>query len=195
MVGPSPFAITQHPFSFSSSAERTDWVTLSIKAAGDFTAEIGALQPGTEVYLDGPYGAFTVDRHEGPGFVLLGAGVGVTPLMSIVRTLADRGDARPCYLFLNNRDRESIVFREEIDGLQSRLNLTVVHVLSHPDEAWQGERGHLNADLLRRHLPERYQHLQYFVCGPGPMMDATERALAEIGVPADRIHTERFVMV
>jgi predicted ferric reductase len=195
MVGQSPFAITQHPFSFSSSAERTDRVELSVKAAGDFTSEINALVPGTTVYLDGPYGAFTVDRHEGPGFVLIGAGVGVTPLMSILRTLADRKDVRPCYLFLNNRDRESIIFREEIDGLRSRLNLTVVHVLSHPDEAWEGERGHLNADLFRRHLPERYHQLQYFVCGPGPMMDATEDALAEIGVPADHVHTERFAMV
>lgn len=195
MVGQSPFAITQHPFSFSSSAERTDRVSLSVKAAGDFTSQIGALVPGTPVYLDGPYGSFTVDRHEGPGFVLIGAGVGVTPLMSIMRTLADRKDVRPFYLFLNNRDRESVIFREEIEGLKSRLNLTVVHVLSHPDETWDGERGHLNADLLRQYLPERYQHLQYFACGPGPMMDATERALAQIGVPADRVHTERFVMV
>ena len=195
MVGRSPFAITQHPFSFSSSAERTDRVMLSVKAAGDFTSEIGSLVPGTKVYLDGPYGAFTVDRHEGPGFVFIGAGVGVTPLMSMMRTLADRKDVRPSYLFLNNRDTESIIFREEIEALKSRLNLTVVHVLSHPDDAWKGERGHLNADLCRRYLPERYHHLQYFICGPGPMMDATEDALAEIGVPADRVHTERFVMV
>ena len=66
----------------------------------------------------------------------------------------------------------------------------MVHVLSHPDEAWEGERGHLNADLFRRHLPARYNYSQYFVCGPGPMMEATEAALTDIGVPADRVHTE-----
>ncbi|MDQ3966209.1 MAG: hypothetical protein M3246_07145 [Actinomycetota bacterium] len=96
-------------------------MTLSIKASGDFTSKVATLKPGTTVYLDGPHGAFTVDRHEGPGFVLIGAGVGVTPLMSILRTLADRGDVRPCYLFLNNRDWESITFREEIEELKSRL--------------------------------------------------------------------------
>ncbi len=67
MVGQSPFALTQHPFSFSSSAERTERVALTVKAAGDFTSRIGALTPGAEVYLDGPYGTFSVDRHEGPG--------------------------------------------------------------------------------------------------------------------------------
>ncbi len=110
MVGGSPFAVTQHPFSISSSAERADRVAFTIKDAGDFTSAIGALTPGTTVYLDGPHGAFTMDRHEGPGFVFIGAGVGITPLMSMLRTLSDREDRRPCYLFLANRDQESITF-------------------------------------------------------------------------------------
>jgi predicted ferric reductase len=74
MAGKSPFATTQHPFSISSSAERPDRVTLSVKAAGDFTSSIAALKPGTTVYLDGPHGAFTLDRHEGPGLRLCRSG-------------------------------------------------------------------------------------------------------------------------
>ncbi len=192
MIGKSPFAITQHPFSISSSAERTDRVKLSVKAVGDFTSTVGTLEPGTTVYLDGPYGAFTVDRHEGPGFVFIGAGVGITPLMSMMRTLADRGDVRPCYLFLGNRDWESITFREEIEELKTRLNLTVVHVLSRPHEGWEGEKGRIDAAVLRRHLPERYKRLQYLICGPEAMMDSIENCLAEIGVPEERVHAERF---
>ena len=195
MIGRSPFAITQHPFSISSSAEQTDRVALSVKVAGDFTSEIGALQPGTTVYLDGPYGAFTMDRYEGPGFVIIGAGIGVTPLISMMRTLADREDARPCYLFLCNRDWESITFREEIEELKTRLNLSVVHVLSHPSGDWECEKGHINATMLLCHLPKRYEHLQYFVCGPEAMMDATESYLDEIDVPEEQVHAERFGMV
>jgi predicted ferric reductase len=133
-VGKSPFAITRHPFSISSSAEKTGRVAMSIKAAGDFTRKIGRLQPGAAAYLDGPYGAFTVDRHNGPGFVFIGAGVGITPLMSMLRTMADRRDPRPCYLFFGNREWEGVAFREEIEELESRLNLEVVHVLSRPPE-------------------------------------------------------------
>lgn len=196
MVGGSPFAVTQHPFSISSSAEDGDRIELSIKAAGDFTSAMGSLQPGTTVYLDGPYGAFTPDRNEGPGFVFVGAGVGITPLMCMLRTLADREDERPCYLFLGNRDQESITFGEEIEALKARLNLEVVHVLSHPEAGWKGETGHLDADLLARHLPKRYERMQYFICGPERMMDATEKALTgKLGVPGDRVHSERFGMV
>lgn len=86
-------------------------MTLSIKASSDCTSKVATLKPGTTVYLDSPHGAFTVDRHEGPGFVL----VGITPLMSILCTFADRGDARPRCLFLNNRDWESITFRQETE--------------------------------------------------------------------------------
>src|SRR5918997_644152 len=203
-VGKSPFAITRHPFSISSSAEKTERVALSIKAAGDFTREIGHLKPGAIAYLDGPHGAFTMDRHDSaPGFVFIGAGVGITPLMSMLRTLADRGDVRPCYLFLGNRDQESITFREEIEGLRSKLDLKVVHVLSRPKEGWEGEQGRIDASVLsrgltsaeHRHLPQRCRRLVYFVCGPTAMMDDTEDALSRLGVPAERVHTERFGMI
>ena len=178
-------------------------MALSVKAAGDFTSSIAALKPGTTVYLDGPHGAFTIDRHEGPGFVFIGAGVGVTPLMSMLHTLADRGGARPCYLFLGNRNQKSITFREEIEGLKSKLDLEVVHVLSRPERGWKGEKGRIDASVLsrgltggeHRHLPQRCRHLVYFICGPDAMMDATEDALARLGVPAERVHTERFGMV
>lgn len=191
----SPFAITRHPFSISSSAEKAGRVALSIKAAGDFTREIGSLKPGATVYLDGPHGAFTMDRRDGPGLVFVGAGVGITPLMSMIRTMADRGDLRPCYLFFGNREWEDVPFREEIEELKRRLNLEVVHVLSRPPEGWDGEEGRIGAAVLARHLPERYRSLQYFICGPDPMMDAAEDALVRLGVPRRRVHSERFVMV
>jgi predicted ferric reductase len=194
-VDKSPFAITRHPFSISSSAEKTERVALSIKAAGDFTRKISRLEPGATAYLDGPHGAFTMDRHDGPGFVFIGAGVGITPLMSMLRTMADRNDLRPCYLFFGNREWEGIAFREEIEELKGRLNLEVVHVLSRPPEGWEGEEGRIGAAMLARHLPERYQRLQYFICGADPLMDAAEDALVRLGVPKRRVHSERFVMV
>jgi predicted ferric reductase len=194
-VGKSPFAITRHPFSISSSAEETARLTFSIKAAGDFTREIGCHKPGATVYLDGPHGAFTMDRHDGPGFVFVGAGVGITPLMSMLRTMADRNDPRPCYLFFGNREWEVVPFREEIEELRSKLDLKVVHVLSRPSESWKGERGRIGAEVLARHLPEQYGSLQYFICGPDSLMDAAEDALVRLGVPRRKVHSERFVMV
>jgi ferredoxin-NADP reductase len=98
-------------------------------------------------------------------------------------------------LFYANRDWDGVAFREELEDLKQRLDLTVVHVLEQPPEDWTGETGYLTAEILSRHLPPGHRRFQFFICGPDPMMDAAEAALVELGVPAERVHTERFDMV
>lgn len=191
----TPFKMTGHPFSFSSSAAATDGrVEMSIRRLGDFTSAIPEVAVGKRVYLDGPYGAFTIgnpaDMH-----VLIAGGVGITPMMSMIRTLADAGDPRPVILLYGSRDWDSITFREELEALEGRLDLRVVHVLSKPPADWQGESGHINAALLMRHLPTAYAAHEYFICGPGPMMDAVEKALGDINVPMSKYHSERYSFV
>jgi predicted ferric reductase len=191
----SPFKITGHPFSFSSSAEVTDGrVEMSIRNLGDFTSAIDKVPAGQRVYLDGPYGAFTIgnpaDMH-----VLIAGGVGVTPMMSMIRTLADQGDTRPVILLYGSRDWESITFREELEALKARLNLTVVHVLANPSAGWTGEQGFITADVFKRHLPPPYADHEYFICGPDVMMDAIEKALGEMNVPLSKYHSERYSFV
>jgi predicted ferric reductase len=193
-IGRSPFSLTQHPFSFSSSAER-DEVELAVKALGDFTSRVGELEPGTTVYVDGPHGVFSMDQDEGPGFGLIAGGVGIAGLISMLRTMADRGDVRPVLLFYANREWDGVAFREELETLKEKLTLTLVHVLEQPPEDWAGETGFVRGDVLERHLPPGYRRFQFFICGPDPMMDAAEAALVELGVPPERVHTERFDMV
>jgi predicted ferric reductase len=195
MVWGSPFKITGHPFSFSSSAAAKEGrVEMSIRNLGDFTKEIQRVPVGKRVYLDGPYGAFTIgnpaDMH-----VLIAGGVGVTPMMSMIRTLADRGDKRPVVLLYGSKDRESITFYEELELLKARLDLTVVHVLATPPAGWTGEQGFINAKMFKRHLPPPYSDHEYFICGPGVMMDAIEKALGEMGVPMAKYHSERYSFV
>jgi predicted ferric reductase len=191
----SPFKITGHPFSFSSSAAAPGGrVEMTIRNLGDFTSAIPRVPVGQRIYLDGPYGAFTIgnpaDMH-----VLIAGGVGITPMMSMIRTLADRGDPRPVILLYGSKDWESITFREELEAAQARLNLTVVHVLSDPPPGWTGEQGRITAEVFRRHLPPPYAEHEYFICGPGPMMDAIENALGELHVPMAKYHSERYSFV
>ncbi len=194
-VWKGPFRITGHPFSFSSSAEVADGrVEMSIRELGDFTAGLANVQPGQRVYLDGPYGAFTLgnpaDMH-----VLVAGGIGITPMMSMIRTLADRGDERAVILIYGSRDWESISFREELEALQGRLDLKVVHVLSKPPADWIGERGYIDAAVFERHLPAGHAQHEYFICGPDVMMDAIESALGQLGVPLSKYHSERYSFV
>jgi predicted ferric reductase len=193
-VGRSPFSMHYHPFSISSSAEQRDWIEFTIKTEQGFTQRIHDFRPGDSVYLDGPWGHFTMERHEGPGFVFIGGGVGVTPLLSMLHTLADRGDRRPCWIFLGNRRASSIIGADELEELAQRLDLTVVHTLSAPDEAWTGRRGRLDARLLDEVLPSSRNRLQYFLCGSEPLMDGAEAALAELRIPGEQVHSERFAM-
>jgi ferredoxin-NADP reductase len=110
-------------------------------------------------------------------------------------TLRDRGDPRAVLLFHAAHDPGRTVFREEIASLSNQMNLTVVPVYEAPPAGWAGERGYVTAELLQRHLPANRSHAHFFICGPPPMIDAVERALLELRVPAGRVHSERFDLV
>lgn len=194
-LGRTPFAIEDHPFSISSSAEDRRRIAFTIKEAGDFTSTIGDVERGSAAYVEGPHGAFSVDRYEAAGCVFVAGGVGITPIISMLLTLADRGDPHPHLLVYGSRTWQEVTFREELDELRERLRLTVVHVLSDPPQGWRGERGRITTSLLDDHLPNRRADYLYFVCGPPPMMDAVERSLLQAGVPWPSIYTERFNMV
>lgn len=191
-LGRSPFAIQQHPFSLSSGALEHDQVSLTIKELGDFTSRIGAVELGTIAYLEGPHGAFSMDRYEGPGCVFIAGGIGITPIMSMLRTLAERRDERHHELIYAAASPVDLTFRDELDALVGVLDLDLVYVLSDPPDGWTGETGRVTADLLRRHVLDEWPRHNYFICGPPPMMDAVERALLRGGVPLDQIFTERF---
>jgi ferredoxin-NADP reductase len=141
------------------------------------------LEVGTTVYVDGPHGVFSIDQDEGPGFGFIAGGVGITGLLSMLRTMADRNDVRPAVLVYANGEWEGVAFRRELERLESLINLTVVHVLERPPVSWTGETGYVTAELLSRHLPRGYRRFQFFICGPGALMDAAEAALIELACP------------
>jgi len=189
----SPFAMREHPFSIASSAARSDRIELAIKELGDFTATIKDVRAGERAYVDAPYGTFGIDEHpDAEGYAFVAGGVGIAPILSMLRTLADRGDRRPLVLFYGNRVWERIAFREALDTLAQRLDLKVVHVLLEPPADWSGERGFVTEDILMRHLPVTRHRFDYFLCGPTPMTQAVEQALAALGVPAAQVHAEIF---
>jgi predicted ferric reductase len=187
-----PWHIDAHPFSFSSSAAMHDRVEFTIKALGDFTAEVGTVAVGARAYLDGPYGNFTLDdRATGAAFIV--GGVGITPAFSILRTMRDMGDRRPAWLVYGAGSIASVLRRSELEALARDHGLELTLVLEEPVPGWTGERGLITREVLDRSLPDpSLSGLQYFVCGPGPMMDAVSDALRSRGVPASAVRAERF---
>lgn len=191
----TPYSLQQHPFSFSSSAEEPTRLTFTAKPLGDWTSTWEEIEPGTAAWLEGPYGDFT-PRHNGPrGAVFFAGGIGITPIMSMLRTLADRGDEQPCVLFYANSSWDEVIFRDDIEELKSRLDLTVIYVLEDPPEGWEGEEGFIDHEMLDRHLPRPCDDYSYYICGPEPMMDIVETDLAGRDIPLRLIMTERFEIV
>jgi len=194
-IGKSPFAVREHPFSFSSSAMRTDRVEISVKELGDFTSKIRDVEPGTKVYLDGPYGTFTTDRHHAPGYVFIAGGVGITPIMSILRTFADRRDRKPLVLFYAGKTWEEMTFRENLEELSKIMDLQVVYVLEEAPEGWKGEQGRINAEIMARHLPKDRLAYEYFLCGPEPMQNAVKECMNKLGLRLENVQSESFNFV
>ncbi len=192
----SPFRMREHPFSIASSGDNLDCLEFGIKAVGDFTSGIKDVKPGTVAFLDGPYGVFTVERYwDAAGFVLIAGGIGITPIMSMLRTAADRQDDRSFLLIYASRSWEDITYREDLDGLTDKLDLTLVHVLREAPEDWSGETGYVDQDLLDRYIPNHRGSRHYFVCAVPKMMDQVERALHMLHVPVTHVHMEHYNLV
>jgi predicted ferric reductase len=192
-AGRTPFTLTSNPFSMSSSA-LSRRVEFTIKQVGDFTGAVRQFRVGDTLYVDGPHGSFTLERNPGMGFVFVATGVGVTPFLSMLATLADAADTRPCWLVLGNRYEDQVVGVRQLARLRDRLNLTVVHVISRPSDQWAGERGRIDTALLDRVLPRARRSLEYFVCAGTETVESVERSLRALDVPADRIRHEEFGM-
>ena len=174
----------EHPFTIASSANVTGRLELTVRAQGDFSHRVAALRQGQKVWLDGPHGSFTAEEHGGrAGLVLVAGGVGITPMMSMLRTLSERGDGRRHRLVLAERGAEPL-FADELEVLCRRLDLEVTRTA--------GRR--VDVALLTDVLPGRPErdHLDYFVCGPPSLLAGALAALEQLAVPPARVHCEQF---
>lgn len=194
-IAGSPFALDQHPLSIASSASDADRLRFTVEEPGGQTSWIGTVKVGQRAYVDGPYGSLGLpsDPDPGSGIAFIARGIGITAVISMIRTLADRRDARPMILIDANDRVEDRIFCDELEVLATRADLRVVHVLREAPDDWTGEIGSVTGDLLDRHLPARDRdRWHYVLCGPPPMMEPLEQALLDRGVPLARILSERF---
>lgn len=148
-------------------------------------------------------------------YYLFGAGSGITPLMSIARTIVEKEPKSNIHLLYGNRNEESIIYKEELGQLEKRYagQLAVTHILSQPKRQkskgvlgllskgtlnWQGLVGRIDAQQISNFLsehPAASKEVEYFICGPGEMIDVVENTLVNRGIDKKSIHTERFTTV
>ncbi|MEL7124453.1 MAG: 2Fe-2S iron-sulfur cluster-binding protein [Bacteroidota bacterium] len=162
-----------------------------------------------------PEGRFTTKLNEDnpKTYYLFGAGSGITPLMSILKTILEKEPLSKIYLLYGNRNEECIIFKNELAELEQKYSgqIEVDNILSQPLKnkskkvaglfskkviSWEGKVGRIGSKEVNTFLsekPARHKEAEYFVCGPGNMIDNVEKALLSAGIDKKSIHTERFI--
>jgi ferredoxin-NADP reductase len=153
-----------------------------------------SLRPGIALSAFGPLGVFTMLAHPAPKYLFLSGGSGITPLMSMARSIYDLAAPSDIVFVHNARSPADIIFRRELDLIAAELpGFRLAHVCEHdaPDERWAGNRGRLTLDTLLRIAPD-FVEREVFCCGPAPYMAAVRAMLKGVGFDHERLHEESF---
>lgn len=157
-------------------------------------------KPGYELEVMEPMGNFhsPIDPANAKQYVLFGGGSGVTPVMAILKSVLIKEPKSNVILFYGNRNQSSIIFKDKLESLKAQYGdrLKVVHIFDVPEPGWSGYSGFIVKDMALRLLRENtnlnFQHAEFFICGPTPMMKQVEEALAVLQIPKEKVHIEYF---
>jgi len=183
----------EHPFTISSTPSRPDALQFVIRSLGDWTSKIHRLKAGETVFIDGPYGLFShmVSSKNEP-IIMIAGGIGITPMLSMLRYMADVDDPRQILLIWSNKTKEHIVFPEEFEDLNHRLqNFNIIHIITHGSRG-ENEIGRLDQTKLEKMLKGWSRKSDIFVCGPFEMMKEMIRAVKKMGFSSVRVYKEEF---
>jgi predicted ferric reductase len=186
----------EHPFSFSSQPANNENLTVTIKNLGDWTADTGKILAGDRAIVDGPYGKFVPLHYPiEEGIVLIAGGVGITPMLSIIRDFYQNRKDQKVILFWGVNTRSERICNDEFDTFEREMkNFALVPVIAR-DQNYEGEKGFITSELLDRVIKSHgYDpaNLEYFVCGPAVMQSSVLSILRAKGIRRKRIHYESF---
>ncbi len=191
-------------YSLSSSPNAKEPLTFTVKRIGNGTVSNyfnDHLEPGQQLEVMPPSGRFFYkpEKVNDTNFFFFAGGSGITPIFSIIKSLLLTTIRCRLKLVYANRDEGSIIFEQELERLQDLYpsRLAIVHILSRPDENWEGTQGYISEEIIRETLKGLDQVSQaaseFYICGPSPFMETAENALLATGISKTKIHIEKFI--
>lgn len=186
----------EHPFTIASSPQRTDAIAVTIKDCGDFTGLLDRARTGDLATVHGPFGRFSHDLHaDERDLVFIAGGVGITPLMSMLRAMRDRRETRRVTLIYACRGLDDIVFAGELTAMEGGRwpELKVIYVLSEPPAPWAGATGRVDVGRLEAWC-DGLDGWAFYLCCPPRMTVDLVRGLRGRGVSARHIHCDYFAL-
>jgi ferredoxin-NADP reductase len=185
----------RHAFSLVSAPHEDELVIATRMRDSAYKKALSALSEGQSVLLDGPFGSLTLGKNTDRPAVLIAGGIGVTPFMSMIRDAAHEGSKRRIVLLYSNRRPEDAAFLSELQKLEATApSLQVIATMTQMEnssQSWDGERGQLDAERLKRLTGTLFGAI-YYVAGPPGMVQALRSGLNGIGVDDDDIRSEDF---
>ena len=183
----------QRCYSISSSPSSTGYCEITVRREGRVSGLLhDRLQPGDRLHVAGPLGSFSLRDVPATNFAMIAGGVGITPLMSKIRYLADSGFAGEIDLIYSARTTSEIVFNDELVQLRKEFPRLSVHLtLTAADASWTGRHGRLTSEWIQEVVPDIGSRL-IRLCGPTQMAAATQQMLRRLGVTSSRIAFESF---
>jgi len=179
-------------YSISSAPESSGYLEISVKRQGVVSNLLHAtVRPGSVLTVKGAGGKFVYPAGDDRPLVLIGGGVGVTPLMSMLRHAIAADPARRVSLLLSARTAADVPFRDELAALASRHSQVRLCLRGSRDPGGVLEPGRIDEACLRTHAPEPAATI-FMICGPLPMIDATRASLLRLGARAEDVRAEAF---
>ena len=170
-----------HPYSLSAPPT-SNLLRITVKDLGDQSGALTSLKPGTKVIAEGPYGVFTASTRKKANVVLIGGGIGITPIRALLEELPEHVE---CDLLYRAATPDQIVFKDELDQLAKAKGARIHYLVGSPDEF------PMNARTLRELVPA-VADSDIYICGPHSLVTAVRSAASELGVAEDHIHDEAF---
>jgi ferredoxin-NADP reductase len=190
-IKPTGKELTKH-FSFSSSPTEKDHIEFTKKFTdSEYSTALKALKPGDWARIEAPFGSFTFEG-ELEKIAMLGGGIGITPLKSIIKYCTDKQLKTKITLLYGCRTENDIAFRKEFEQIQAEnSNFKVVFTLNEGNPNWKGNIGFITADMVKKEIPD-YKETTFFTCGPPPMVEVMEKLVASLGLPKTQLKREYF---
>lgn len=187
----------ERSYSIASEPERDGEIDLTVERIPDgevspFLHDVVML--GDRIEVRGPIGGYFVwEAALGGPLLLIAGGSGVVPLMAMLRHRARAGSDVPTRLLFSSRSFDEIIYREELDGLAAGDGLGVIHTLTRSQPVgWTGYARRIDEAMLREVLAPLGPSARAYLCGPTALVENAADALVRLGLPAERIRTERF---
>jgi predicted ferric reductase len=185
----------EHPFTISSTPSDSRRIQFTIKGSGDFTRTVGALRQGDTAHVSGPFGVFTPARFEGlTHLVMVAGGIGITPMLSVLRTYAMNTDRVPMTLLWSNRTTADTPYLDELADLARSIPELSVHHFLTQDTRPGVRTERLAVPALRELTPSHEAGVHVMLCGPRRMMRDLARAFRALGYPRSAVHYEDFAL-